>query len=172
MAADLVARVRAEIEGRLAELRPAVDEYERLLGAVDALEASDDARAPAPGASAALGAPAAGAARAQEPVSGQEDRVVPQERPSDERAPEERTPEERAPRAPQAPAQARKPRASTRPVEQAIVAALEHGSHTLAELGVVTAMPAPALREGLRRLLAAGKIARTSREGRAAYALA
>ena len=56
-------------------------------------------------------------------------------------------------------------------VEQAIVAALEHGSHTLSELGVVTALPAPALRDSVRRLLSADRIARTRREGRAAYSL-
>ena len=51
------------------------------------------------------------------------------------------------------------------------MAALEHGSHTLAELGMVTAIPQPAIRESLRRLLRAGAITRTTREGRAAYAL-
>jgi DNA-binding transcriptional ArsR family regulator len=56
--------------------------------------------------------------------------------------------------------------------EQAIVAALEHGSHTVSELGVVTAMSGPQIRDGLRRLLKAGKIARTRREGRVAYELA
>jgi hypothetical protein len=57
------------------------------------------------------------------------------------------------------------------PVEQAIVAALEHGSHTLGELGIVTAISAAELRGGVRHLLAAGRITRASREGRAAYAL-
>ena len=37
MAVDLLARVRAEIDGRLAELRPFVAEYERLLDASGAL---------------------------------------------------------------------------------------------------------------------------------------
>ena len=55
--------------------------------------------------------------------------------------------------------------------EQAIVAALEHGSHTVSELGVVTAMSGPQIRESLRRLLKARKIARARREGRVAYAL-
>ena len=39
MAADLLARVRAEIDARLADLRGAVAEHERLLGAADALDA-------------------------------------------------------------------------------------------------------------------------------------
>jgi len=99
MVVDLLARVRAEIDARLAELRPAVAEYERLLGA--------------DGASAA-------------------------------------------------------PRGA---VEQAIAAALEHGSHTLGELVLVTAIPGAEIREGLRRLRRAGAVTRAKRDGRAAYAL-
>ena len=57
------------------------------------------------------------------------------------------------------------------PGEQAIVAALEHGSHTVGELGIVTAMSGAEIRDGARRLLAAGKIVRAKREGKAAYAL-
>ena len=57
--------------------------------------------------------------------------------------------------------------------QQAIVAALEHGSHTVAELGVVTAMSGASIREGLRRLAKAGTVRRAKREGdgKAAYAL-
>jgi hypothetical protein len=143
MAADLLARVCAEIEGRLAELRPAVDEYQRLLDAAESL-APSSAQPPAP--------------------------------PSNQTAsPGERT----APSSKQTtqPRRTTTRRTSSRrltrigPVEQAIVAALEHGSHTLSELGMVTAMPAAALREGVRKLLSARKIVRTSREGRTAYAL-
>jgi hypothetical protein len=86
-------------------------------------------------------------------------------------------PEQPAP----APAKAPKPvkrRTPVKPREQsvgapelAILAALEHGSHTVAELGVVTAMSGGEIREGARRLLRAGRIVRASREGRAAYAL-
>ncbi len=159
MPADLLARVRAEIVGRLAELRPAVLEYERLLGAAQAL-------APSPGAPAARpSSPAPAPPSADERASGQ---------PSVTEAGKAQAPP--TPR-PGASARARvRPAAGGRrgrigAVERAIVAALEHGSHTLAELGVVTAMSGPDLREGLRRLLAAGKIVRASREGRAAYAL-
>lgn len=56
--------------------------------------------------------------------------------------------------------------------EQAIVAALEHGSHTLAELAIVTGMAGPAIRDGLRGLQKAKKITKAKREGKAAYALA
>jgi len=157
MAAELLARVRAEIEDRLAQLRPAVAEYERLQRAADALEPSPAAttqpvqrrrggRTGEPAADA--GAPASDAASARAPATAG------------------------AYARPGAPTRRRQRRqARMGAVEQAIVAALEHGSHTLAELGVVTALPAPALRESLRRLLAAGKVTRASREGRAAYAL-
>ncbi|HTW41786.1 MAG TPA: hypothetical protein VMD79_05700 [Solirubrobacteraceae bacterium] len=154
MAAELLARVRAEIEDRLAQLRAAVAEYERLQRAADALEPSPAAttqpvqrrrggRRGEPAADA--GAPASDAASARAPATAG------------------------APARPGAPTRRRQARMGA--VEQAIVAALEHGSHTLAELGVVTALPAPALRESLRRLLAAGRVTRASREGRAAYAL-
>lgn len=131
MAVELLTRVRAEIEGRLAELQGAVDEYQRLLGAADALESS------------AVAAKPSRAGRRQA-------RVPHQARTGTARAP-------------------RQARMGT--VEKAVVAALEHGSHTMGELGVVTGSPAASLRGSLRRLLAAGKITRTSREGRAAYAL-
>jgi DNA-binding transcriptional ArsR family regulator len=55
--------------------------------------------------------------------------------------------------------------------QQAILAALEHGSHTVSELAVVTAMPAPSIRQNLRRLTLSGAVKRTEREGRVAYAL-
>jgi hypothetical protein len=55
--------------------------------------------------------------------------------------------------------------------QQAIVAALEHGSHTLGELTVVTAISSSEIRDSVRKLQRAGTIARTRREGRVAYAL-
>ncbi|MBA3807471.1 MAG: hypothetical protein H0X28_03615, partial [Solirubrobacterales bacterium] len=56
--------------------------------------------------------------------------------------------------------------------QRAILAALEHGSHTVTELGVVTAMSGQNIRENLRRLLRSGTVTRAKREGKAAYALA
>jgi DNA-binding MarR family transcriptional regulator len=55
----------------------------------------------------------------------------------------------------------------------AILAALEHGSHTVSELAVVTALSGAIINNNLRRLQQAGTIARTKREGdgKAAYAL-
>lgn len=55
--------------------------------------------------------------------------------------------------------------------QQAIVAALEHGSHTVSELVVVTAMSAGNIRENLRRLVRAGAVTTAKREGKSAYAL-
>jgi hypothetical protein len=64
------------------------------------------------------------------------------------------------------------PRARRGAAEHAIVAALEHGSHTVAELAVVTAMSGASVRSNLRRLLKARTVTQTAREGKAAYALA
>jgi predicted Rossmann fold nucleotide-binding protein DprA/Smf involved in DNA uptake len=69
------------------------------------------------------------------------------------------------------PAQAPQERAVRGAAQQAILAALEHGSHTVSELVVVTAMSAANIRENLRRLLKAGTVTRASRDGKAAYAL-
>ncbi len=106
MGADLLSRVRGEIDARLKELRPLVAEYEQLL--------AGRRRAPAP---------------------------------------------------------ARPQRARRGAAEQAIMAALEHGSHTVSELVVVTAMSGANIRDNLRRLQAAGTVTRARRDGRTAYAL-
>jgi hypothetical protein len=84
-----------------------------------------------------------------------------------------------APRRPSADSRARQPkrrggggRAPRGAAQQAIVAALGHGSHTVAELVVVTAVPAANVRHNLRRLVKAGMVTTARREGKAAYALA
>jgi hypothetical protein len=87
--------VQAEIDRRIAQLRPAVAEYERLSGATDVLE----------------------------------------------------------------------------PEQQAIVAALDHGSHTAGELVLVTALEATEVRAALTPMLKSGVLVRIRREGRVAYAL-
>jgi hypothetical protein len=164
MAADLLTRVGAEIEQRLAALRPAVAEYRRLLGAADALGLGPDGtpvarRAPTTSGQREAERRAQAPSRASKPPSGAS---TPPQAPARPPAPRRGAAKARA-------ARPRQPRLGA--VEQAIVAALEHGSHTLGELGVVTAMSAPELRGGVRQLLGAGRIARSSREGRAAYAL-
>jgi hypothetical protein len=52
-----------------------------------------------------------------------------------------------------------------------VLAALEHGSHTVAELVIVTALPAPDIRDSLRQLRKRKAIVKTDRDGRTAYAL-
>ncbi len=157
MPADLLGRVRAELDARLAELRPAVAEYERLLGATDMLRA-DGAQTGSPAAAKPRASTTARAAT--KPRAARKPRTAATPRPSAK------------PRA------AENPRAAAKPAparlgagERAIVAALEHGSHTIGELGVVTAMSGADIRESARRLLAAGKVVRAKRDGRAAYAL-
>ena len=65
-----------------------------------------------------------------------------------------------------------RPRAARGAAQEAIVAALEHGSHTVSELAVVTAMSGPSIRQSLRRLVTAGAVTHGRREGKLAYALA
>jgi hypothetical protein len=130
MASDLLTRIRGEIDVRLRELRPALEEHERLLAAGEELDrkiaASKSPRSPGSRRTAASrNGAAAGRARA--------------------------------------------PRGAA---QEAIVAALEHGSHTVSELAVVTAMSAPGIRQSLRRLVLAGAVTQAKREGKLAYALA
>jgi hypothetical protein len=160
MAADVLTRVRAEIDARLRELRPVLVEHERLLDAAAALDAEAKAR-PVAQPAAAVKRPAA----VEQPAA-----VKP--RPAASRGPAAKPrPAAKAPRAAK-PGRAAKPRqAPLVAAEQAIVAALEHGSHTVSELGIVTAMSGADIRQSLRRLLAAEKIVRAKRDGRAAYAL-
>jgi hypothetical protein len=147
MAADLLARVCAEIDARLAELRPALAEHQRLLEAADALDAEAKVRPTEVPPVEARPAAKASATKA---------------RPAAKTRPAKTRPAAKASTAKAQPTSA---------AAQAIVAALEHGSHTVGELGIVTAMSGPDIREGLRRLQRAGTITRTRREGRAAYAL-
>ena len=64
------------------------------------------------------------------------------------------------------------PRAPRDAVASAIVAALEHGSHTSGELVVVTAMSPATVRQSLRRLCDAGTERKGRREGSPVYVLA
>jgi hypothetical protein len=147
--ADLLASIRAEIDVRLGELRPALAEYEELLSVLDAL--GSDGRS----ASAQSVSSPAGGGLAQSTAAPARTRSP--------RPPRTRRPPARRPR--------RRERPGHGPAGQAILAALEHGSHTVAELVLVTALPAPDIRAGARRLLESGAISKTEREGRSAYAL-
>jgi hypothetical protein len=134
MASDLLSKIRGEIELRLRELRPMLDEYESLLSAAAAVE--DEKRA-------AKGRPSR---RASKPTrtAGSNNGAGPRAR----------------------------HRALRGAVQEAIVAALEHGSHTVSELAAVTAMPGPSIRQNLRPLVLSGAVTRAKREGKLAYSLA
>jgi hypothetical protein len=158
MAEDLLSRIGAEIDARMRELRPFVDEYEQTLAAAYALERKRDvaepprppARRRATAADASAGRATTGRASAGQ-ASASARRAAGAAGPAPARAPQER--------------------AVRGAAQQAILAALEHGSHTVGELVVVTAMSAANIRENLRRLLKTGTVTRASRDGKAAYAL-
>lgn len=67
---------------------------------------------------------------------------------------------------------ARKRAAVDTVVREAILGVLEHGSHTIAELVVVTAMSTTRLNGDLRKLAAEGVVVKTEREGKTAWSLA
>jgi DNA-binding transcriptional ArsR family regulator len=139
--ADLLSTIRAEIDARLRELKPVIAEFEQLGIAAQAL-AVEGAGTPAP---AKRGRPAKATkpARSVKPVK------------------------------PAKVAKAAKPRktAAHTPTGEAILAALEHGSHTVAELVLVSALPAGEIRESLRQLRKRKAVVKTDRDGRSAYAL-
>jgi hypothetical protein len=140
MASDLLTRISGEIEQRLRQLRPALEEYERLLAAAEDVDreirASGSPRSPVPRSSASRSSASRRAAASRNGAG---------------------------------PGRGRAPRGAA---QEAIVAALEHGSHTVSELAVVTAMTGPSIRQSLRRLVAAGTVTQAKREGKLAYALA
>jgi hypothetical protein len=129
---DLLTKIRGEIDLRLRELRPRLEEYERLLSQADEVQAQISESKGRRRSAAQAGRPASGRNGAAPAPAG------------------------RAPRG---------------AGQQAIVAALEHGSHTVSELAVVTAMSGASIRQGLRRLLVAGTVTRAKREGKTAYTL-
>ncbi|HUB36363.1 MAG TPA: hypothetical protein VL972_06020 [Solirubrobacteraceae bacterium] len=154
MAKDLLSDIRAEIDARMGELRPALQEYEGLLAAADALGVS----VPTGGARAGAAKRAGSRARAGSGGTGARRGRPPGGRPAGS-GKARRGPRAGSPRAPRGAA------------GKAILAALEHGSHTVRELVVVTAMADPNIRANLRRMLAEGTVAKVSRDGKSAYAL-
>ena len=168
MAGDLLERVRAEIDARRKELRPHLAEYERLLSAAEALGIGiGEAGVSLPRAAARRAARPAAVAR--KPAAGRSSRGAAPKAPKRKAATPKAAPARRPPAARSG--KTRSP-AARGAAQQAIAAALEHGSHTVGELAVVTAMSAPSVRESLRRMLSAGAVERARREGKAAYALA
>jgi hypothetical protein len=149
---DLLDRVREEIDERMAELRPLVDEHAQLLAAAESLALDGEPpRVPRRGRRARTAKPAGPASAntvktAKKPAAGgRRSKAV--------KAPKGRP---------------RGPRSAT---QQAIEAALEHGSHTLAELVLVTAIETAPIRAQLGRLQKAGVVSRIRRDGKTAYSL-
>lgn len=151
-ASDLPERVGREIEARMRELRPFVDEYEELLAIEGTLD-TGAARGTAPSA----GGPAPSRTTTRK-ASSRARAHARASKPSVQRIkePKQSAKRERAPRGAAA---------------EAIVAALEHGSHTVSELAVVTAMSGQNIRNNLKRLLQARTVKQTKREGKTAYTL-
>ncbi|HTA13970.1 MAG TPA: helix-turn-helix domain-containing protein [Solirubrobacteraceae bacterium] len=161
MAPDLLSTIYREIDERLSELRPLLDEREQLLVAADAL-----LKRGAENGSFSEGAEAASA-----------DVKTPKSftKPSTKRSTKSSTKPSVKPSRKPSTKSSTKPkqeRAARGAAREAILAALDHGSHTVSELAVVTAMSGPNLNGNLRRLLSEGAVVKTEREGKAAWALA
>ncbi|HEY5193000.1 MAG TPA: helix-turn-helix domain-containing protein [Solirubrobacteraceae bacterium] len=199
MAPDLLSTIRREIDERLSELRPLLAEYERLLSAVEALEVAGDQgdaasvpksaapkpAAPAESASAAPKPAAPAKPVTAKPVTAKPARAKPvrgRARPVATRRGSAAGAIELAATGPveaaieggngKRPTVKDKPeRAARGVVREAILAALDHGSHTVSELAMVTAMSGPNINGNLRKLVAEGAIVKTEREGKAAWAL-
>jgi hypothetical protein len=182
MGTDLLSDIRREIDARLEELRPALAEYQRLLGAADALELDG-------------GGPTARAKAPQTRAKAPQTRAPQRAKAPQTRAPQRQSTRARvapAGRAARIPASTRRAPTSTeradsieRPpttqgrgsrtvrgaTREAILGVLEHGSHTVGELAVVTAMSAASLNGNLRKLASQGVVAKTRREGKIAWSL-
>ncbi len=165
MAPDLLSTICAEIAERMDGLRPLLAEHEQLLVAAAALEethgegkqASKSTNGTAPRARRAKRTEAAETLNADQDLDAE---------PTSEPASKVAT--RRSAKSPAA----KSPRAARGAAREAILAALEHGSHTVGELSIVTAMSGPNINGNLRRLAAEGVVMKTAREGKAAWALA
>lgn len=177
MAPDLLSTIRREIDERLSELRPLLAEHERLLGAVEALEVAGGQ-----GDVASVSKPAAPTpAVPVKPMTATP--VRHRERPPTTRRRSAVGAVELEATGPvgvaieggngKEPTVRNKPERSARGVvREIILAALDHGSHTVGELAMVTAMSGPSINVNLRKLVADGAVVKTEREGKAAWALA
>lgn len=160
MAPDLLSTIAGEIEERLAQLRPLNAEYEQLLVAAEALESERAAAVTPPRRAAGRRAPAPRATRGRRATATPKAAATPQ------RGAAARTTRKRG-----AAASATTKRSARGAAREAILGALDHGSHTVAELAIVTAMKPANISGNLRRLLAEGAVHKTGREGKTAYAL-
>jgi hypothetical protein len=182
MAADLLSKIHDEIDERLGELRPLLAEYEGLLVAADALVVAG--RDSATSAETAV-APAKrlGSTRVARTRRGSAEGAIrraavgPSEAELDGEEHVDATHLETTDIEPSVSlrrsiAKPRQERAVRGAAREAILGALEHGSHTVGELAVVTAMSGPNINGNLRRLLAEGVVVKAEREGKSAWALA
>jgi|HubBroStandDraft_3_1064219.scaffolds.fasta_scaffold211328_2 hypothetical protein len=143
MAPDLLSTIRREIDERLNELRPLLAEQEQLLVAAEALLRTRQSEGDA-----------------DETADGNS-------------ATREEASERQSTRSSRRSSAKPKPgRAVRGAAREAILGALEHGSHTVGELVVVTAMSGPNINGNLRRMEAEGVVVKAEREGKAAWALA
>jgi hypothetical protein len=172
MAPDLLSTISREIDERLSELRPLLAEREQLLGAIRALEEAAAAET-----SSEL-VPESVAAESPTPVkpARRQTRLGGARRGSAagaiERAASGPSKVASAKRKLAKPAAEGNPERAVRGVaRETILAALDHGSHTVSELAVVTAMSGPSINGNLRKLVAEGAVVKTEREGKAAWAL-
>jgi hypothetical protein len=208
LATDLLARIRGELEQRMVELRPLLEEHERLLTAIGTLTAMDGEAAaggkpakstvskarrssPGGGRSAVSEAPGSKLGRGRSAVSdapgsklGRGRSAVseaPRSKPGRGRSAVSEAPRSKSGRGRSAASKApgsrpgrggtRKRPAPSSPDQQAILAALEHGSHTPSELVMVTGLAAPSVRRALSGLAGGAAITKVKREGKTAYAL-
>jgi len=162
--ADLLDTIHAEIEARLDELRPSMAEYEQLLVAADALVDNGSQRASVMTSSSRSHARRARAVKRGSAAGAIERAASGGKVPKQEKAKVLK----KAKILTEKQASARAERGAAR---EAILAALDHGSHTVAELVVVTAMSTANVNSNLRRLASAGMVLKTEREGKTAYAL-
>ncbi len=158
MPLDLLSQIRREIDERLEDLRPLLAEHERLLDAAAALERGASTVVPANAIEHAIPQEQAGNDLLESPNA----KATVSAKPS---RPRPRAGRRRAGRAKTAPG-------AHSAAETTILAALEHGSHTVAELAVVTAMSGPSINASLRKLVSEGAVVKTEREAKAAWALA
>jgi hypothetical protein len=172
MAPDLLSAIRAEIAERMDGLRPLLAEHEQLLVAAEALEATR-------GEGSVVDPATNGAARPRTPRAkraGAAGSTVVETSGSALEDDSTATVSKKAPRAATkrsaGKTTAKPARAVRGAAREAILGALEHGSHTVGELAVVTAMTGPNINGNLRRLAAEGVVVKTEREGKAAWALA
>ncbi|HEX4838635.1 MAG TPA: hypothetical protein VFV03_08955 [Solirubrobacteraceae bacterium] len=158
MAPDLLSTIRREIDERLRELRPLLAEYEQLLVAANTFAVTGREAATAAGAIqlATAGRVEAAAGRRVGEGSAQLLKAADFQQGVATRPSAKKLEPARAARG---------------AAREAILAALEHGSHTMSELVVVTAMSGPNIDGNLRRLVSEGAVVKTERGGKIAWAL-